>query len=309
MTFWWLSRLFGGARPEDLQGARLDDPNPHIVHRPADPAVFLRALPVLLPAGVVYFEGPDDDLRPWLAGHAMSEPLQIALGTVWPKLMVYHVTLSDAHMTQAAAIVDERGIAIPSIHLHVHDGNRVVLEWHDAFGSDPMYIRSDVPPERLAAFLAQLRPTEVVNEDVGAPHPLPRWVRIPAGLLLFLWAGLALTGSIALIVMPPDANPALTRAIGTALALGSFWGLMAALRLIAGRQLRTGGLLTPLALRVTGAIIGVIPLIALVTGTFWESERTVWSRIAQAVGYIALAAGLFGLASTRTRAMRTRSKS
>jgi hypothetical protein len=83
------------------------------------------------------------------------------------------------------------------------------------------------------------------------------------------------------------------------LLFGSLWVLFASVRLIVGRERRTGGLLSPLALRVAGTIFGIIPVIALFTGAYWEA-RWGWVRVIQAIGYFTAMAALFRLASSRT---------
>jgi hypothetical protein len=150
-----LSRLFGVATKEEAAGSRLDDTEPWIVPPTRDAAAVLRSLPILFPAGaVVYFEGTTEgSFAGWLESHKTSTSLKVAYGTIWPRPDCYHVPLESALFEEAAAVIKREGIALPCIHLHVHDGKRVLLEWHDAFGDDPMYIASAVPRDRVDLFV------------------------------------------------------------------------------------------------------------------------------------------------------------
>jgi hypothetical protein len=150
-----LSRLFGYATREEAAGARLDDAEPWIVPPTRDAAAVLRSLPILFPAGaVVYFEGTTEgSFAKWLKVHKTSSPLKVAYGTIWPRPDGYHVLLESALLEEAADLVKRAGIALPCIHLHVHDGKRVLLEWHDAFGDDPLYIASALPRDRVDLFV------------------------------------------------------------------------------------------------------------------------------------------------------------
>jgi hypothetical protein len=141
------------------------------------------------------------------------------------------------------------------------------------------------------------RDHSVEDDHEALPRNLPRWIQIPAGIFLFAWASLALVGSVVLVIAPPERNPPLAILVGMVLVLGSIWVLLVSWRLIIGSERRTGGLLSPLALRVTGVIIGVIPVIALFTGAFWDRWGAL--RVLQALGHLVMMAALFRLASRR----------
>jgi hypothetical protein len=150
-----LSRLFGYATREEAGGARLDDAEPWVVPPTRNAATLLRSLPTLFPVGAsVYFEGTTErKFAPWLEAHATSPSLKVAYGTIWPRPDYYHVPLEVTLLEEAANLIEREGVAHPCIHLHVHDGNHVLLEWHDAFGDDPMYISSVVPRDRIDLFV------------------------------------------------------------------------------------------------------------------------------------------------------------
>jgi hypothetical protein len=141
----------------------------------------------------------------------------------------------------------------------------------------------------------------VTNRELEPAKDLPRWVQVPAGILLFLFAALALVGSISMIIAPPPVNPPLAVLVGTVLVVGCLWVLVASVRLMAGRPRRTGGLLSPLALRVTGVLFGAAAPVALFAGVFLDRGHG-WLRALQALLHFSAAVTLFRLAALRTSA-------
>jgi hypothetical protein len=161
-----LSRLLGYVSRQERDGVSLVDPAPWVVPAPTDAAAWLRALPSLFPTGAfVYFEGKMESIfKVWLETHAIPAPLKIAHGTIWPKPDCYHVPLEPGLMAEAADLVEREEVAQPSFHAHVHDGKQVLLEWHDAFEQDPMYVATSVAQERVEAFALALGVGPVARE-------------------------------------------------------------------------------------------------------------------------------------------------
>jgi len=162
-----LSRLWGHGSRDRTTGVRLEDRNAWEVPAPRQASALFRALPILLPSGgFVYFEDTTEAIfASWARAHAVPGPLKITRGTIWPKPDYFHVPIEPAILEQAATLIDEHGIALPSIHVHAHDGTGVVLEWYDAFMNDPMRVASDVPRERVEAF-ANCMQVGPVSRDV-----------------------------------------------------------------------------------------------------------------------------------------------
>ena len=160
------SRLLGRASPAEVQGARLEDRHPWVVPSTRDAAGFLRALPALFPdGGFVYFEDTTERLfASWAQGHAVESPLTIASGTIWPRPDWFHIPLDSSLLEQAATLIERQRIVLPSIHVHVHNGITVLLEWHDAFVNEPIYITSEIPRERVYAFANHLQVAPVTRE-------------------------------------------------------------------------------------------------------------------------------------------------
>ena len=138
----------------DATGARLEGSSCWIVSVSHIDVCFFRALPQLFDEDTfLCFEGTTErHFSKFLSAYAVPEPLKISPGTLWPKSDWYHIPLHEKIMTEAANIVEQYSVAIPSIHAYVHNGRQVLLEWHDAFGDDPILISETLSESAVAAF-------------------------------------------------------------------------------------------------------------------------------------------------------------
>jgi hypothetical protein len=124
---------------------------------------------------------------------------------------------------------------------------------------------------------------------------VPRWVQVPAGLVLGL---LTLFCGYASLVLLLDANrkaPVLAAVVGFVLLLGCFWVLEKCFRLLTGRKNR-GGLMTPGTLRVVSFFFLIFPVAGLFTGYYRKMGLV---AIFQAVMYFFAFLGLRALARKR----------
>jgi len=117
---------------------------------------------------------------------------------------------------------------------------------------------------------------------------LPRWIQIPAGIVIALFTFLCLVASLILLVLPNKNGPVLGFAIGAILLFGCLWVLGKCVRLLTGRKTR-GGLMSPTALRVVSFFLLVLPIAGLFTGYYRERGPV---AIFQACAYVS---GFFGL--------------
>ena len=102
---------------------------------------------------------------------------------------------------------------------------------------------------------------------------VPRWVQVPAGLVLGL---LTLFCGYASLVLLLDANrkaPVLAAVVGFVLLLGCFWVVVTCFRLLTGRKNR-GGLMTPGTLRVVSFFFLIFPVAGLFYGLLSENESS-----------------------------------
>jgi hypothetical protein len=106
-------------------------------------------------------------------------------------------------------------------------------------------------------------PTRIEDESAL----LPRWVQIPAGLLLGLLTLLCLTGLAAIIFSPHNNSPVMAPMIGLLFVAASVWILEMCVRLIIGRR-KQGGLMSPTALRAVGWLFGLLPVAGIFTGYY-----------------------------------------
>jgi len=137
-----------------------------------------------------------------------------------------------------------------------------------------------------------------MDEHPASEHQdkeLPRWVQVPAGLVLGLFTLLCGFASVSLLLVPNKKAPLLAVIVGLILLLGCFWVLEKCFRLITGRKNR-GGLMSPNTLRVVSFFLLVLPIGGLFTGYYREMGAV---AIFQAVMYFFGFLGLRALARKR----------
>src|SRR5882757_6281421 len=121
---------------------------------------------------------------------------------------------------------------------------------------------------------------------------VPRWVQVPAGLVLGLLTLLCGYASLVLLLDANQKAPVVAPVIGFVLLLGCFWVLEKCFRLLTGRKNR-GGLMTPGTLRVVSFFFLIFPVAGLFTGYYRKMGPV---AIFQAVMYFFAFLGLRALA-------------
>ena len=147
-----------------------------------------------------------------------------------------------------------------------------------------------------------------LDDDIGTerdddvePRPpltLPRWIAIPAGLLLLPIVVISMLGSAFLAADPPRANPIAAQLVGLVMLALCIWLATKCFRLILGRRSKHGGLFSPNALRVFSVLSLLMPLGGLFTGYIAEHPLR---SIAVGSAYFGMAIGLWSLAATREK--------
>jgi len=150
----WLGRILDAVPPAEMGGLHLDGPSWEVSFRGVDQAEFFRALPKLVPEECcLVLEGGahPPGLENLLTRLDIAPQARIARGTVWPRARVVHVPATTAVLGELAEQAEH--CAAPELcdHLHIYDGEGVVLQWYDAF-SGPVYVSKRVPMQRLEAF-------------------------------------------------------------------------------------------------------------------------------------------------------------
>jgi hypothetical protein len=119
---------------------------------------------------------------------------------------------------------------------------------------------------------------------------LPRWVRVPVGLVLGLFTLLCGVASLSLLIVPNKQAPVLAVIVGLVLILGCLWVLEKCFRLITGRKNR-GGLMSPNALRVVSIFLLTLPIAGLFTGYYREmGALAIFQEVMYLFGFLGLRA-------------------
>lgn len=120
------------------------------------PAELIRAVPLLeLANGILVLEGTDiDTLVRWLEHHASREGPSIPSGMISPPSDWWYLCINSVGFADFADVVEQIA-EVPSAHLHVCDGDQLVLQWHDAFVNEACIsrrLRGPALDRFLAAF-------------------------------------------------------------------------------------------------------------------------------------------------------------
>jgi hypothetical protein len=114
---------------------------------------------LLAPSGaIVYFEDTGEaHVKEYLQRVGVQTPVRIALGTIWPRPDSHHVALTADAMEEFAAFLERHPAGYLCSHCHVHREGAILLEWHDAFETDPIYVSRTVPEDTVSQFATALR--------------------------------------------------------------------------------------------------------------------------------------------------------
>ena len=167
-----LARLFNAVPKKELRGVCLGKDAYWEVSATNDLPSLLRALPKLVPKeAILYLEdgSPMKKLRKFLDEHCVPEVTHLAMGTIWPRPLVFHLPATSENLS-GLAVFAEKCIAFEvAVHLHVYKPGKVLLEWYDAFCKDPMYLSRDIEEENVRAFCKELSLKYKICDNYVAP--------------------------------------------------------------------------------------------------------------------------------------------
>src|SRR5262245_23313713 len=129
---------------------------------------------------------------------------------------------------------------------------------------------------------------------------MPRSLGIIVGVLTIPVAALIGLGGIAFVFDRSTAGRYLGPVVGLITIAAVVWLLSLSWRLISNRPRRTGGLLSPFALRLIGTVMVLLPVIALVSGALLTDGPERWWRPIQGCIYFLVGVRLFRLAARRS---------
>lgn len=155
----FLSKIFGYAAIEERKGISLGDVPAWEISPPGDPEKFVRALHVLFPmTATIYLEGTSNsrDIIAFFSSRQVAKSIKVALGTILPKPSYYHMPATLENLDGLAKLFANHATPEICIHFHIYDGSRILLEWHDSFGRDPMYVSRSIAEDKVKSFCAAI---------------------------------------------------------------------------------------------------------------------------------------------------------
>jgi hypothetical protein len=157
----FIARFLGMVPKAERGGIRLDEREPWCVSPTRDVARFVRALPLLAPEGsVAYFEDTaESHVATYLRRVAITPQVQVAVGTILPRPDIYHVPVTRESMESLAVFLEESPAGFFCAHCHVYRDSVVLLEWHDAFINEPMYLSRIIGEDVVREFANRIGST------------------------------------------------------------------------------------------------------------------------------------------------------
>ncbi|MBE0448318.1 MAG: hypothetical protein IBX64_09525 [Actinobacteria bacterium] len=155
----WISRLLGYVTKEEREGISLGNSPAWEVSPPREPETFVRALHLLLPSdAVIYLEDTSNskDIQEFLKPRQISNPLKVALGTIWPRPQCFHIQATPNNLEGLARLFSNHSPAEICIHFHAYNQAGIILEWHDIFSDDPLYISKAIPEQKIKSFSSSI---------------------------------------------------------------------------------------------------------------------------------------------------------
>lgn len=110
-----------------------------------------RALDGWLPGGcTLYFEGgsPSPEIEAFMAAHAVPERAHLAMGTIWPRPLIFHVPASREMFERLTRLADHHAAPELAVHFHVYRGDEVLLEAYDLFAQE-MWLPGSLSDDRV----------------------------------------------------------------------------------------------------------------------------------------------------------------
>lgn len=138
------------------------------------------------------------------------------------------------------------------------------------------------------------------DEKSSQENELPRVVTIIAGVIFAPITLISVVGSAAIVFHPQGRNIYLTVVLGGIFLVGSISAFVWSLRLIFGLKKKSGGLFSPIMLRILSSVFLIIPVASVLAGTFMQAPVL---HALQTVGYISIFFALNALAAKRKNEM------
>ncbi|MEO5989520.1 MAG: hypothetical protein ABIU54_11575 [Candidatus Eisenbacteria bacterium] len=129
-----------------------------VVDATNDAPTFFRSLARLAPAeSVLYMEGSTESHVPkHLATLRVAQARQVRLGTIMPPSDRYQVIATPESLNGLAKVIEDHRISAPAIHVVLHDSERVLVSWYDAFTEDPMFVSARFTEQQVREFAGEL---------------------------------------------------------------------------------------------------------------------------------------------------------
>lgn len=155
----WIHKIFNAVPPEERKGIELGK-NPcwqisYENQKFDNLAEFFSAVNSLVPEGsILYFEGTSDTkIKEFLESKKVENPMKVAMGTIWPRPAIYHISFTSDNMNTLVETAKNIYVLAITEHFHIYKGNKIIVEWYDAFTpNSEICVNEEIPEEKIKNF-------------------------------------------------------------------------------------------------------------------------------------------------------------
>ena len=120
--------------------------------------VMLRCFAALFPPdALLYVEGTSitRTLREFLHSRRAEQVTPVRVGTLWPRPYRFHMPIHQGNLSRLATLIEGRPLRELCDHMHVYQGQTVLLEAYDAI-NDHVDLSPMIAEDRMQSFSKQL---------------------------------------------------------------------------------------------------------------------------------------------------------
>ena len=142
------------------------------ITRAKDFSAFVRALADLIPeTAILYIEGgrPPKEVERFLETKRIADTTRVPTGTLLPRPHIYRIRATSENLNILATVSEQYSTPEGSIHVHVYQGDEVLLASFDAF-LDPFWVSMSMPEDKVRRFCEALGVT-YEKADAKRLHP------------------------------------------------------------------------------------------------------------------------------------------
>ena len=149
--------MFGFRKKTKRRVSRLG-PEAWVVTAPRNRQAFIKYLHQLLPSGsCLFIEGTvARDVKHFLRERQPTDVPNVPTDTLWPRPQTFHLPVTQKNTEGLARLMKQHALPEVLDHLKAYVGETMLLEWHDVYCDDPLFLSLVINEVVIKAFCEHL---------------------------------------------------------------------------------------------------------------------------------------------------------